>query len=220
MERWRKILRRWGPRSDLDRDFYPDRVELEQPALLNSMGPMAAAFVAARILRAVVARRGSRIKPSTVEKLEKILARSLPDEARHHCEVEAERILEWIDRSPSLDDLDPGELTGKPDIDVMLGSDLESRLSVARFALDEDYDLELEYFDEESHRWARIRGELHDIVHEDAADFETSLALYFQGTLCEIPFRYIRWLMPVTPKESDESTGGDLLEFPEPDDDR
>lgn len=216
MERWRKILRRWAPRDDMDREFYADHEEIEQPVLVNTMGPMAAAMVAARLLRAVVVRRGSLIRPSAVEKLEQLLGRGLPDEVVHHCEAEAERILEWIERRPTVGEPAPEGAGGEPDFDVMVKADLESRLSVAIFALDEGYDLELEYFDEETSSWPRTRAQLLDIADPEAADFQTTLQLRDQRGDFEISVKYVRWLMPIPPRpESDDGEqGGEVLQFP------
>lgn len=218
MERWRTILRRWGPRDDIARQFYPEREEVEQPVLLNGMGPLAAGLVATRLLRAVVARRGSLIKPSAVEKLERLLARGLSDEVVHHCEAEAERILEWIERRPTTDvDVPPGgKISGEPDFDVMVSADLESRLSVATFALEEGYDLELEYFDESTSSWPRTRAELMAIEEPQARDFQTSLQLRDQRGEFEVAVKYIRWLMPVPARsrQADDEDGGDVVEFP------
>lgn len=224
MDRWRTILRRWAPREDIDERFYPDRhdEEIDQPVLLNSMGPMAAAFVAARVLRAVVSRRGSLLKPSMLKKLEALLQRGLPEEVIHHCEVEAERILEWINERPLVDDAAATEVSGTPDFDIMVRADLESRLSVARFALEEGYDLELEYFDEATGRWPRLRARLLGIDDPEAADFQTSLLLRSTEGYFEVPLKYVRWMMPVpagSSREQHEQESGDILEFPGPDDD-
>lgn len=217
MERWRKILRHWGPRGDIDGEFYPDRTEVEKPVLLNKMGPVAAGFVAARVLRAVVGRGGSLVKPSAVEKLEDLLSRGLSEDVVHHCEAEAERILEWIERRPVADETDGRRASGESDFDVMMSADVESRLSVADFALEEDYDLELEYFDEETGRWPRISARLLEIRDREAADFETALRLKDRQGRFEVSLKHVRWLMPIPEvpwSRQPESEGGEVLEFP------
>lgn len=214
MDRWRKILDRWRPRSDADREFYPEFEEIDQPVLLNAMGPMTAALVGARLLRAVVARRGSILKPSAVEKLERLVARGLPDEVVHHCENEAEQILEWIDRGPVADGEHPLKPTGLPDFDTMVSADIDSRLSVAQFALDEGYDLELEYFDEDSGIWPRIEAQILAIEGAEAKDFQTALRLRTTDGVFEIPVKFVRWLMPIAAQQWDDDEGGDVLEFP------
>lgn len=222
MERWRQILRRWAPRGDVEKPFYPDREDAEKPVLLNANGPLAAAFVAARLLRAVVARGGSRVKPSAVQTLEELIARGLSESVIHHCEAETERILEWINARPLIDDDTGHEVSGAPDFEVMINADLESRLSVARFALEEGYGLELEYFDDDSATWPRRRAELEDIEGAEPADFETALRLRDREGPFDVELRHIRWLMPVADIEIDrsETSGGDVLEFPGLDDER
>ncbi len=193
---------------------------MERPVLINSMGPMGAALVAARLLRAFVARRGSIVSPSSVETLEKLLERGLSDEIVHHCRAEAVRILEWIDHRPSVDEASVEAGHSEPDLELMMGADLESRLSVARFALDEGFDLELEYFDESTRSWPRVRAAVEDVQGEDAADFNTCLQLIDGSRQWTVPLKYVRWLMPVASRPDDEGEepkgdpGGDLVFFP------
>lgn len=200
--------------------FYPDKVDVEKPVLLNTMGPMSAAFVGARLLRAMAARGGTRVRPSASEKLEGLIGRALPDEVLHHCEAEAERILEWLDLELPAEDL-LQSASPSPELDIMVAADLESRLSVARFALEEDYDLELEYFDEESKSWPRLRAALLEISDESAADFHTALLLRDAQGEWEVPLKHVRWLMPVPPRsyDEDDDKGADVLQFPGPRDD-
>lgn len=217
MERWRRILKRWGPRRDGDSEFYPDGVENEGPVLLNEAGPMAAAFVGARVLRAVVARRGTVLRPAFIERLEKLLARGLSEEVVHHCEAEAELILEWIAHAPPVDEPEALVSSTSPELDMMMAADLESRLSVARFALDEGYDLELEYFDEDSRTWPRIRASLEGIEGVEAADFQTTLELMSRDGEIDVALKHVRWLMPVPARpipEPPERPGGEVVEFP------
>ncbi len=217
MERWRTILRRFRPRQDVEQPFYPDREEVEGPVLLNSMGPMAAAFVAARLLRGVVVRGGSVVRASAVEKLERLLRKGLGEEVVHHCEEEAEKILEWLGRGPSDDDLPLETTPPDPDLDVMVQADLESRLSVATFALEEGYDLELEYFDDTTATWPRTRARLEGIENAEAADFETSLQLRDATGWFDVPVKQVRWLMPIPPLDDDElddDDGAEVVEFP------
>jgi hypothetical protein len=216
MDDWRTILTSWGPREDAHRSFYPDQVEHEGPVLLNENGALTAAFVAARVLRALAARRGTRLTPGQFERLEKLVSRGLSEEVVHHCEAEAELVLQWLDDPPeSLDPLDAA-YSRTPELDVMMASDLESRLSVATFAIEEGYDLELEYFDEESGTWPRIRAHLLEIEDEEAADDQTALLLEDRGGAFSVPLRVVRWLMPVAPLPSidEDHRGGDVLEFP------
>ncbi len=223
MERWRKILSRWGPREDVGDEFYPDGLDVERPVLINTMGPLAAALVAARLLRAVVARGGSVVAPSAVKKLEALLSRGMSQDVVHHCQAEAERILDWIDRCPSTE-----ESAGDADSDLglMMAADLQSRLSVAHFALEEGYDLELEYYDESSRSWPRIRACLQGIDGAESADFDTCLRLRDSTGEFLVPLKYVRWLMPVSPDsigdggQPGSEGGGDVLPFPRRGDDK
>ncbi len=216
MDDWRTILSNFGPREDAHRSFYPDQVDHEGPVLLNENGPLLAAFVAARVLRAVAARRGTRVSPGKVERLERLVSRGLSEEVVHHCEAEAEQILRWLEDPPEPQEVSPSGYSKTPELDVMMVADLESRLSVATFAIDEGYDLELEYFDEESGTWPRIRAHLIDVEDAEAADNQTALLLEEGGQRFSVPLRSVRWLMPVAPLpvSEEEHRGGDLLEFP------
>lgn len=218
MVQWRKILRRFGPRADADGEFYPDKLEVEGPVLLNTMGPLAAAFVGARVLRAVAARRGTSLRPAAIEKLEKLVSRGLSTAVTHHCEAEAERVLEWLDAPPAAEDSVPATPSSTPELEMMLTADLESRLSVARLALKEDYDLELEYFDEDSEQWPRCRAQLISIDDGQAADFHTTLTLRDRRETWTVALKHVRWLMPVpaTDEWADEegSTGAEVVAFP------
>ncbi len=197
MEEWQKILAGFGPREEGSKDFYPEALELEQPVLLPKMEPVAAAFVAARVLRAVAGRRGTQVSPSALQALEKALRRGLSDEARHHCEAEAEEVLRWLEArgGPETDEIGPSPT---PELDLMVAADLKSRLSVALFAMEAGYDLELEYFDEATHTWHRTRAMLKGIDGEEIADFRTALKLKDRDGEFRVPLKFVRWLMPVS----------------------
>ncbi len=215
MESWRRFLKRWGPRHDARSEFYPEKFDPERPVLINGMGPMAAAFVGARVLRAVALRGGTRLKPSALEKFEQLVAKGLPEEVIHHCEAEAEQILEWLERPPPVEDPELKPTSATPELDIMVAADLQSRLSVAAFALEEGFDLELEYFDDDSGQWPRIRASLDGIEGGDAADFQTALELSDAQGDFVIPLKYVRWLMPVAPRpKGDPPKGADVLKFP------
>ncbi len=218
MERWRKILRRFGPRSDRDRPFYGDRLDVEGPVLINTMGPMSAAFVGARVLRAIAARGGTLLRPAAIEKLENLIARGLPQAVIHHCEAEAEQILEWLERAPPSEESELQGVSQSPELDMMMAADLESRLSVATFALEEGYGIELEYFDEDTESWPRIRAELVEIDDAEAADFHTSLVVQNRHGEMVVPLKYVRWLMPIPPlpREELEHDHGEVVDFPGP----
>lgn len=218
MDDWRTILNHLAPRHDSHEAFYPERVDTEGPVLLNEDGPLAAALVAARVLRAIANRRGTRIAPAHLERLERLVSRGLADEVVPHCHAEAERILRWIADPPETSP-EAGRPSKTPELDAMLATDLHSRLSVANFALDEGFDLELEYFDRDSQRWPRLRAALLDVEAADAADIHTSLVLRNGSQDLTVALHFVRWLMPIAPLERDESSppaGGDILPFPGP----
>lgn len=223
MDRWQTLLRRWGPREDADESFYPDGLDAQRPVLLNSMGPMAAALVAARLLRAVVVQGGTRIKPSAVEALERLVSTGLSEEVVHHCRAEAERILEWLDRAPPAEK-SAGDDSESTDLELMMKADIESRLSVARFALNEGYDLELEYFDDESRTWPRTRACVKTIEEAKGDELDVTLRLFGDDGEFTVSLKQVRWLMPVPASTwnngPDESSGGELVEFPGTDYDR
>ena len=218
---WRTILRRFGPREDAGQPFYPDRLDPQGPVLLNEMGPLSATLVAARVLRAIALRRGTRVGPTVLERVENLVARGLSEAARNHCNAEAESVLEWIHRAPPTTEPHVDGVSDSPELDLMVAADLESRLTVAKFALVQGYDLELEYFDEDRQIWPRIRAAIDDIDGEEAADFNTALLLQGPTGPLEVPLKFVRWLMPVAPRPGDGSEpppGGDLLQFPGTDD--
>jgi|SRR5690554_3701558 len=140
MESWRRFLRHLAPRPDAPQPFYPERVEPSAPALLNTMDMLSAAYVGGRLVQAIALRGGTRQKPSAAEGLLRRLSRALPEEVIHHCEAEAERILEWLHEAETLPEPPSPQ---HPELDLMLASDIESRLQVARQALEQGLDLEL-----------------------------------------------------------------------------
>lgn len=216
MQRWRRYLKTFGPREEQGL-FYPDSLEPRGPVLIQDTPLLAACFTASRVLHGIALRRGTLVKPSTLESLERLFARGLSEEALHHCEAEAESILGWIE-SPPPADLPLEERGPGNDLELMVTADLESRLSVARFALEEDYDLELEYFDPHHRLWTRTTAALLDIEGAQAADFETALLLEGPYSTFEVPLKYVRWLMPVPPttlKEAPKQTG-EVIPFQRP----
>jgi hypothetical protein len=216
MQRWRRFLKSWGPRPESTAPFYPDQVEPEHPVLLNRTPLLAAGFVAARLLHAIALRGGSPVRPATLERLENLLAHGLSEEALHHCQAEAEAILAWLESPPPLEA--PPETQGPAtDLDLMVAADLQSRLSVARFALEEGYDLELEYYDEDRRIWPRIKAPLLEIEDPEAADFQTALLLQDRNGAFSVPLKFVRWLMPVAPEPDDPDAptapGAEVIPF-------
>jgi hypothetical protein len=128
----------------------------------------------------------------------------------------------------------------------MLGAGIENRISVAKFAIEQGHNLELEYFEESDSTWPRFRcepievldepddapegdGQRADEVEEEREDEAEEvrapiLRVERRGEQLDLPVRNIRWLMPVTrDAETDDEAMreqlGKVLDFPGPDDD-
>lgn len=234
---WREFLTGRRARDDIFDSFPPDKMGDYQPALLNAAEVVAAARVAARVLHVIAQRGGSRINPGAVDRLIDLLGEAMPEAAEPLCEDEAARIVDWLETAEQLPPDQRENSTLPPELDLMLAADIESRISVARFALSEDFDLELEYFDTETNTWPRIRCQPHEITYQDqesAEDNTTSdeegsgaveginpiLVVERRDDIFRLPIKNIRWLMPVSRKEkpAEQSpageSGGRLLRFP------
>ncbi|MFB6264618.1 MAG: hypothetical protein ABEL76_13485 [Bradymonadaceae bacterium] len=223
---WRDFLTGKRARDDLFDTFPPEQLQDLKPALINAEAAIVAARVGAEVLRVIAKRGGTRIDTSSIAELTDVLDDVLPDSAVNLCEDEAARVLGWLDRSEDRPTTEAPASSLPPELDLMLAADIDSRISVARLAIDEEYDVELEYFDEESNSWPRLRGQPVELV--DQSEGETGegeiadrtdilLAIELDEETLHVPVRTIRWLMPVTPTrpptvESDE--GGEVLEFP------
>jgi len=219
---WRDFLTGLRPREDLYETFPPDKRTDYEPTLLNDGSVLVAARVAARLLFIVAKRGGSRIGPEPLEKLVGLLDGALPDTAPPHCDEEAARILDWLETADTVPPAQRDHERMPPDLDLMLGSDIESRISVAEFAMDQDHDLELEYFDEATNSWPRIRCRPTAIHRTDdhPDELDPRLEVEQGEETFELPVRTIRWLMPVT-RHPERPTGpsareqmGEVLDFP------
>lgn len=219
---WREFLTALRPREDLYEDFPPEMRTDYQPALLNEGSLLAAARVAARLLFIVAKRGGSRVSPAALEKLIGILDEALPDTAPPHCDDEAARVLDWIETAETAPPEERDQSSLPPELDLMLAADIESRISVAQFAIDEDYDLELEYYEEANSTWPRFRCRPLDIEtdEDDDSQLDPMLRVERDGREIQLPIKTIRWLMPVQ-KTPDQGRGpsareqlGDVLDFP------
>jgi hypothetical protein len=153
---WRDFLDGWHPRGDVYEDFPPRHLDDLKPALLNETGLLNAAAVAARVLQIVAQRGGTRLDSAAFNELLNRVQDVLPDSATNHCDEEAARILQWLEAAEKVDDEDLTDSGLPPELDVMMASEIESRVSVAQFAIRDDYDLELEYFDEARQVWPRM----------------------------------------------------------------
>lgn len=216
MSDWRDILRGLAPRKDLDADFPATNFDQDQPIWLSREDILTGALIAARVLEIIAGRGGSRMGSATFRTLRKTVARGVDESARNLCDDEARRILRWLQEAEPASEVDDEE--GPPEVDVMYASDLQSRASVAQFAIDEGYDLELEYFDEARGTWPRVRCTPLHVKHQ--ADPDEELTLRFEGRQGEreVPLRQVRWLMPVTRRDVPDSVErkepGEVIRFP------
>lgn len=229
MEKWRQFLKGFQPRADLDEPFIPEQLHHHSPALLNNNSLLVATAVSVRLLHVVAMRGGTRVKPSKLEKLLSIIERSLPQEAVNYCNDEVERVLQWLEgRSAVYDSADALHAARHPEIpelEMMFSSELESRVSVAQLALRENFDLELEYYDEATDSWPRLRAKPLQILDQniealsDVSEPILVLELSDEQTR-EIPIKTMRWLMPVTrlPKKTMPRVTevGRVIAFPGP----
>ncbi|MFU8804753.1 MAG: hypothetical protein ACNA8W_13140 [Bradymonadaceae bacterium] len=221
MEKWRSFLKTQGPRRDLQQSFFPEQNEDYRPALINTNATLNAVLVAARLLHVVATRGGTRVKPALIEKVIRTLENCLPAEAVHHTEDEVTRILAWLDGISDTVPITPVR-SSTPELDMMYAADLESRISVAEFALREGFDLELEYYDGDCEIWPRLRAAPVEILEELADEEGPCLVVLDESDQRhEIPIQALRWLMPVTKvvrEQPPESNKGRLLQFPGRDD--
>lgn len=221
---WQDFLPGLQPRDDLQQDFAAESFEADQPALLTNHTVMTAALVAARVLEIVAHRGGTRIKPSALERLRRIIARALPEAAVNLCNDEAERVLRWLTKAEAYRGEEPPGRGESPEVDIMFDADIESRISVAQFALEEGFDLELEYLDDDRNIWPRVRCtpvELLTVEGDDGAD-EPALLLDCDFGELEIPIHHVRWLMPVSSRpqrRTKKKPGAKVLTFPTGDSD-
>ncbi|MFW5968784.1 MAG: hypothetical protein ACOCV2_14765 [Persicimonas sp.] len=229
---WNEFLTGLAPREDLPEAFGAESLEVEQPALLNKMSLLTTASVAARLLEVVAFRGGTRLKPSNIERLRRVVEKALPESAVNLCEDEAARVLRWLTEARPYKGEQPPQAGGQedPEVDIVFEADIASRVSVAEFAIEEGYDLELEYLDAEQDIWPRVRctpisiGPADDEPADDdeSSDEPEVPVLQVESDYGEltIPLDHVRWLMPVSSHEHRRSLeetgspGGDVLDFP------
>jgi hypothetical protein len=213
---WKEFLPGLAPREDLDDPFGADSFELEQPALLNKSSVLTAAAVAARLLEMVALRGGTRVKPSSAQALRRLVQRVLPEPAVNLCEDEAGRTLRWLTEAEPYGG---GPAPPEPEVGIVFEADIDSRIQVARFAIAEGYDLELEYLDADQNIWPRLRCTPQDIEDAPGDDAVPILEVESDFGHHDIPLDHIRWMMPVSSHEHRRATGrqkpaGKLLQFP------
>jgi hypothetical protein len=219
---WRHFLTGRSAREDIFDSFPPEKMGDYQPAMLTSAEMVIAARVGARLMQILGRRGGSRVDASTLENMMEVLGESMPEGAEPLCDDEVARILNWLETAEPLPPEEREQETLPPALDLMLAADIESRVSVAQFAIAEEVDLELEYFDADRNTWPRIRctpTDIRDAVDEDMAvrdepdeveegadrsDLiegvaEPVLVVDRMDDRFGIPLKNIRWLMPVRP---------------------
>lgn len=216
MSDWLDFFRGMAPRDDVQSDFPAANIEQEQPVWISREEVLAGAAIAARVLETVANRGGTRLGASAFTALRRAVANGLDESARNLCEDEARRVLRWLEeaREAALADSDE-----PPEVDVMYASDLESRVSVAQFAIEEGFDLEMEYYDDERETWPRLRCEPLSVKYEsDDVDEDVSLRFEGQHGEREVALRQVRWLMPVERRPrhlaGEKKEPGEVIRFP------
>ena len=221
MSDWLEFLKGRAPRVDLDADFPAERIDQDQPVWLSKAEVLCGAAVASRVMEVIAHRGGTRLGAAVFQSLRKMVSSGLDESARNLCEDEARRVLRWIEEARPAED---AEVAGPPEVEVMYASDLESRVSVARFAIEEGFDLEMEYYDEGRELWPRVRCEPLVVkgageTHSDEATDLDEIVLRFEGRHGEeeVPLRRVRWLMPVQRREQSDverREPGEVIKFP------
>lgn len=194
---------RRNPRPDLAESFPPRLFTEGGPALVASES-LATALVAAHLLQDLVMARGTRITPAESRALLESLTRQATESVSAHCRDEARRIRDWLDHPP--EDEDSHEVS---DLALMHDADVETRRSVARLALQAGLDLELEYYEEKSDTWPRLRATPTRLDDEVSVLHLTNPRGDWAITLSDI-----RWLMPVSHREISVAPSAKVLAFP------
>jgi hypothetical protein len=227
---WSEYLQEIEGRDDLDSPFPVDKFEKLEPALITTASLLAGTFAAAKVLQVVARRGGTRFSPEIFTKLSDLVASSVPDGVKNLAEDEAGQILDWLENARYIarrgDEPPTGNLSGESDeVEIVFDADIQSRISVVEFALREDFDLELEYYDRQMEMWPRLRGTPVELnTFEDSDQTQHHLKLDVGERTYDIQVRYIRWLMPVSREFSPEYTPadeqkGEVIPFPTGDDD-
>ncbi len=199
-----RYFKKHGPRTDLGESFYPLRLTTHEPALLNSMTALTAAFVAGSVMREVAKRGGSKIGSAPFQEMLNHVGQALPEDVRNHCKAEVEGVLEWLEYPPE------GEEIEIPELRVMREADVEAKLTLAQQAIESEQDLELQYYDTETERWPQRR------VTPVAVDADEARLKVDNGTMeFWIDAEDIRWVMPVRRfARPATKPPADVLEFP------
>ncbi len=201
-------FRHLSPRSDLRDTFPPAEVATVRAAMLGSPTAVSAALVALELLELVAERAGTRVRPSAIEEATTLLRVATADGVDPQCSDEARRIAAWLEGAAEALREAPDE--EDDNVRVMHESDIRSRLDLARYAIAEELDLELEWWDPEDQRWPRRRATPARVDDDPATLVIETLA----GDL-EIPMEDVRWMMPVERRDDAVRTRvGKVLEFP------
>lgn len=206
---WSQFFRGVGKRLDLGDTWYPDLVDSHEPALLNQMPALAAAAVAARLLKVLADRGATRVKPSSVASLLEVLEHALPEDVRHHADDEVTRIIAWLRFPPEPRDPEDED----PQMRIMHEGDVETRIATAEYALENDFDLELEYWSPDRKIWPHRRARPVRIERGETVD-DAFLVIEHEYGNSEIAFVDVRWLMPVERRKIHRSDEAKVLTFP------
>jgi len=210
---WSQFFRGVGKRTDLGESWYPDLVDTHEPALLNKMPALAAAAVAGRLLKVLADKGATRVKPSAVHGLLEVLEHALPEDVRNHADDEVTRIIHWLRFPPEPRDPEDED----PQMRLMHEGDVESRIVMAEYALENDLDLELEYWSPDRKIWPHRRARPVRVERGETVD-DAYLVIEHQYGNSEIAFVDVRWLMPVERRDIHRVDEARVLQFPGTDD--
>lgn len=196
----------WGPRADLDDGFPAAMLELLGPVLLGEPGAATAALVGAYVLRSAAMSSGTRVKIAALDGAIERLESAVSVEVRNLCRDEARRVVGWcVERPP------PDQEPVDRDRAVVIEGDHGSKASIARWAIAQELDVELEYYDETDDRWPRLRATPLRVVDRDD---EVLLEVRTPLAVVAIPVANLRWLMPVERHERAPVPMAKVLSFP------
>lgn len=195
-----------GPRLDLKMPFYPYRLESHTPIMLNTTKALTACRVAAEVLKVTSERGGTRLMPGAIEELIEAANRGLEPDIINHCIEEAAAVLEWLEFPPAPA-VPPPEA---PELEIMREGDIEARIATAAMALENEFDLELEFYQPQRSIWIRRRVRPLELQEDPATLIVDDGSLPFP-----LEFSNIRWLMPVQRRRETESPkAAPVLAFP------
>jgi hypothetical protein len=183
------------------------------PAMLGTMRPIVAALVGAYLLRHVSSAGGSRVGTGAVDEAIGQLERAVSRDVRAHCREEARRIARWTQEAASEP---PPRSTYADELERIGDADLDSRVSVMQWAVAQELDLEMEWYDADEDYWPRERVRPLEVDTDGAP----TLHVRFGSDDRAIPVVHIRWLMPVErrPDHRVAPPEATVLPFRRPDD--